>query len=307
MTQTLGIVILSAAVAAAAGVGTHLALGAGPRSGANAAGDPTAASLERLSDELAGLAERQRTLESSLARLETSGAESELVAPGPTRVSQSDIEAAVASYLGRSGLGAVEAAAEAPAVVPMEDRVSAAMAELAAEGLSDLDRQALWRRYAEEGLSDEIVAAYEALAERSPNDPESHVELAGAYLNKIFEVGNSPEAGLWATKADRAFDRALELDDRHWEARFSKAVSLSFWPPVFGKQGEAIKQFETLVQQQAGLPPQDNFAQTHLLLGNMYRQIGEEQQAAAAWERGLEMFPDNAELMGQLEVFSSGE
>jgi len=84
-------------------------------------------------------------------------------------------------------------------------------------------------------------------------------------------------------------------------------MSLSFWPPVFGKQGEAIRQFEILVDQQADLPRDARYAETHLLLGNMYRQIGEEEQSLAAWQHGLELYPDHLELQGQLQVFATAE
>jgi len=116
----------------------------------------------------------------------------------------------------------------------------------------------------------------------------------------VFKAGNGPEAGIWATKADKAFDAALAVDDHCWDARFSKAVSLSFWPPVFGKQGEAIKNFEVLTEQQASQPSDPKFAQTWLLLGNMYQQTGRMDQALATWQKGLALFPGNEALQAQI-------
>jgi tetratricopeptide (TPR) repeat protein len=305
MTQTnLPWILVSTALAALAGAaGGYLSA---PKTAAARAPEGNAAALESLNAAVERLAERQTSLDVALEELR---AGTELVAPAGARVAPSEIEAAVARWM--EGRPADESAAGAPAAaeaeLPLEDRVAAALERLDAEGLDDLEWQALWREFAEQGLTDELVAVYEARAAAASNDPDAQVAVAGAYLSKILEVGSSPEAGLWATKADQALDRALSIDDHHWDARFTKAMSLSFWPPVFGKQGEAIRQFEILIDQQAGLPREERFAQTHLLLGNMYRQIGEEEQALAAWRQGLELYPDHHELQGQLQVFDTAE
>ena len=89
-------------------------------------------------------------------------------------------------------------------------------------------------------------------------------------------------------------------------ARFTKAMSLSFWPPVFGKQGEAIQHFEILANQQEEGPPSGHFAQTYLLLGNMYAEQGKSEKALEAWERGLGYFPSNESLNKQLKIHQGG-
>ena len=105
----------------------------------------------------------------------------------------------------------------------------------------------------------------------------------------------------WSAKADKAFDKALEVDDEHWEARFNKAVSLSNWPAFLGKSGEAIRQFEILVAQQEGSgKTRGGFDQTYHFLGNMYQQIGETDKAAAIWARGRELYPDSRPILEQL-------
>jgi len=223
------------------------------------------------------------------------------------RVSLGDLDLAVARWMeehgsARGGSDEPALAQESEPEPSNEAAVETALAKLLDPELDDVERQNLWRAYAAQGLTDALIAAYEKRAEREPNDPDRQVELGEAYLQKIFEVGNSPLAGVWATKADRAFDSALALDERHWGARMNKAVSLSFWPPVFGKQTEAIQHFETLVAQQAERESEPRFAQTHLLLGNMYQQLGDAQKAIGAWERGLERFPDDEDLAKQLAL-----
>ena len=219
-----------------------------------------------------------------------------------TRSEQVDVGAAVAEWMAEHGspaalpASAAEADAEAGAMTADE-----AIAKLFDPDFDGLEREEYWQRVRHAGLVDEVIAAYEERAAAYPDDPDTQVDLGRAYIEKIQEVGAGPMAGKWAMKADGQFDRALEIDERHWEARFSKAVALSFWPPVFGKQNEAIQQFEVLVGQQEGSARSAHHAQTHLLLGNMYQQLGKHEEALAAWERGLALFPDDQSLRAQLE------
>jgi tetratricopeptide (TPR) repeat protein len=174
---------------------------------------------------------------------------------------------------------------------------------LADEGLTDLERQELFQRLRETGRIDEYVAAIEALTAADPENAELQVALGHAYLQQLFGVGHAPEQqGALAMKADAAFDRALELDDQNWAARFSKAVSLSNWPDFMGRGPEAIEHFETLLEQQAAVPKRDEFAMTYLFLGNMQQAGGQREKAVATWRAGLELFPGMEELQRAIEL-----
>lgn len=176
-----------------------------------------------------------------------------------------------------------------------------AMDRILAGGLDWEEAQKLWKEVEAAGQLDELVKLLEERAKSRGNDPDAQTQLGLAYLQKTFRAGGGPEAGLWATKADRAFDAALQADDAHWEARFQKAVSLSFWPPMMGKQPDAVKQFETLVaQQEASGTKAKGYAQTYLFLGNMHLQMGAKDKALAAWNQGLAQFPDDAELQKKI-------
>jgi tetratricopeptide (TPR) repeat protein len=77
-------------------------------------------------------------------------------------------------------------------------------------------------------------------------------------------------------------------------------VSLSFWPPIMGKQPEAIQQFEMALAQQEARPSRPEYAQTYLFLGNLYRQQGNAARAKEIWKKGSELFPENDELTRKL-------
>jgi tetratricopeptide (TPR) repeat protein len=267
----------------------------------------SAEALQRAAASLGDLARRMDDIERGMTALRAERP------PSPdARVSLAEIESAVASYLERhdsstttaseadaSAAGANAAAPAATAELGVDD----AFARLTSGTLSEEQRQKLWAEMGKRGLSDALVARFEAAVEGSPNDPDLRVDLGAAYIQKIFEAGGStPLAGMWAMKADRAFDAALALDDHHWEARFSKAVSYSFWPPALGMQNKAIAQFEMLIEQQQDQPPQPQFARTYRFLGTMYQQTGNPQKALQVWQQGLALFPGDDELKNQVAL-----
>jgi tetratricopeptide (TPR) repeat protein len=263
--------------------------------------------LQRASASLGELARRVDAVEQQLSVLRA-----ERVSPAGSRVSLGEIESAVASYMERHDSQAAAAgdATASPAAEPSTPPASAgelgvddAFEQLTSGNLSEEQRQKLWAEMGKRGLSDALVAKFEAAVEGSPNDPDLRVDLGSAYIQKIFEAGGStPLAGMWAMKADRAFDAALALDDHHWDARFSKAVSYSFWPPALGMQNKAIAQFEVLIEQQQSEPPQPQFANTYRFLGTMYQQTGNPQKALQVWQQGLALFPGDDELKNQVAL-----
>jgi tetratricopeptide (TPR) repeat protein len=166
---------------------------------------------------------------------------------------------------------------------------------------SSLDaRQAAWAKLRERGLLDEAIALAEARAAAAPDDPVAQFDLGVGYIEKIQEVGGGIEAGKWASKADDAFDRSLALDEEHLDARLYKAMSLSFWPPIFGKRAEAIAQFETLIEKQAAHPAQDHFANSYMLLGNLHMDSGDSAKALEVWKAGAAAFPQNSDLAAKV-------
>ena len=87
---------------------------------------------------------------------------------------------------------------------------------------------------------------------------------------------------------------AQRLDPRE-EARFRKAVGLTYGPTLSSRQGEAIAHFEKLVAQQVNLPSDPRFAQTYLYLGRLHAQRGDAARARQIWQEGLARHPKDAE------------
>jgi tetratricopeptide (TPR) repeat protein len=178
-----------------------------------------------------------------------------------------------------------------------------ALAKFLDSNLEYADLEKVWDELAEAGLIDEAISMLEDEAALYPENEDLQLQLGLAYLQPMSR-GNvaGVEAGQWAMKADTTFDSILKSNPENWDARFTKAISYSFWPPMFGKQQSAIDHFEILVGQQANQNSDPKFAQTHLLLGNMYYQTGQTEKATAAWNQGLVQFPEDAALREQLGI-----
>ena len=295
--KMLPVLLASAAVALLAGGGAALAL-RGSSSEAPVAHDDIAR-LSAAVDALRGQqADLRAALDAMALQVGTSG--------GRTAVSGADVDAAVARWMDeREARLAAEDSAKAKlaadgAVADAKPDADDFFEKLLNPDLKGDARESLWKQIRDAGLTDEMIARMEALASAHPNDAGIQVALGEAYLQKIFEVGNGPEAGVWATKADKSFDAALAINPQQWDARFAKAISLSFWPPMFGKQAEAIQNFETLIAQQESQPSKPEFAQTYLWLGNLYLQQGKTDQAKEVYGKGLVAFPNDPELLKQL-------
>ena len=285
--NTTAVVVVSAVLATAAAAGVSFAL--------RPPADDAAAM--KLLDVETRLGDLQRANEELRGALDALRDRPEPVAAAPVQrreaapVTQEMIAAAVELYLSKRA-GRAEAA-------------DAAAGGDGGEAAFDLERDfdklagtnlwsdsALWRKAFEAGRMDDVIAKFEELAEANPNDPESQMQLARACMSYV-----QMDQSKWqfSMKADKQFDKVLALDDHHWEARFTKAVSYTFYPDFLGKKKDAIAHFETLIDQQDSMPVQDDQAQTYLYLGNLLAER-EPERAAEIWRRGLRRHPNNQEL-----------
>jgi tetratricopeptide (TPR) repeat protein len=282
--QPTATILLSVLAATAAAVGTHFVLRPN-----ELPVDPAAVDLQRVVDELRS---SQRSLQQRLDALANAPAPAvsapgavERTAAGPDA---SQIAAAVEAYLQQRGGGAPIAANAAAGGAGFD--LATDFAQLV--GTSFWEDATGWKKAFAAGRMDEVIKQFESLAKANPNDPKVQMDLANAYLAYL-----QMDQSKWqlSMKADGVFDKVLELDERHWEARFSKAMSYTFWPDFLGKKKEAIGHFETLMAQQESMPVDANQAQTYLYLGNLL-EGRDPQRAREIWQKGARRHPDNQEL-----------
>jgi hypothetical protein len=161
-------------------------------------------------------------------------------------------------------------------------------------------KQATWAQLRETGKFDEAIKTLEDRAAKDSKAPEIPATLGQAYLHKAGSIQDVREQGILGMKADQTFDLALNLDSENWEARFWKATAMSYWPAQLGKGKEVIEHLVELVKQQEVQPPQPQFAQVYVLLGEQYQKQGYTDYATQAWKRGMNLFPNDETLSNKL-------
>lgn len=161
-------------------------------------------------------------------------------------------------------------------------------------------KQATWKQLRESGRIDQAIRELEQRAAKDPRVAEYPAVLGQAYLQKCATIQDVREQGILAMQADKVFDTALSLDPANWEARFTKAVALSYWPANLNKGGEVIQHFQTLIEQQETQAPQPQFAESYVWLGDQYNKAGRNDYARTVWERGATLFPSHDGLKTKL-------
>jgi hypothetical protein len=110
---------------------------------------------------------------------------------------------------------------------------------------------AKWKAIADAGALDDAVAMFEQFARRASESAAAQVELGSAYLQKVFKPATDPKPACGRRRPTRPSTPARRRRPQLRTRASRKPSALSFWPPVFGKQTEAINHFEILAAQQA--------------------------------------------------------
>jgi len=165
------------------------------------------------------------------------------------------------------------------------------------------EKQAAWKQLQNAGGLDQTIAALKAGMAKHPNDAAYPAELGVAYINKLMTMhasGNYNEMAALGLQADQSFDAALKLDPSNWEAQYYKAASMAYWPPEMNKGPEVIQRLSSLIDQQETMPPQPQFSQIYVLLGEQYQKAGQPDNAIQTWRRGAAKFPGDPALQKKI-------
>jgi tetratricopeptide (TPR) repeat protein len=198
----------------------------------------------------------------------------------------------------------IEPEPAAAAVSPEQaGKVRTFLTKLAAGEIRGDQMSELWEILPASGLMDEAIAALKSNARAHPNDPDAQYGVGIGFISKL--MGGQVtfvEQGQLSMMADQAFSQALKLDERHFGARYSKAISYTFWPDAYGKGPDAIKHFEILRRQSAGSTDEPMLESVYTNLGVQYLKAGNPAKAREALIEGVRLFPDSRDLKGQLEA-----
>jgi tetratricopeptide (TPR) repeat protein len=161
-------------------------------------------------------------------------------------------------------------------------------------------KQAAWKLLRDTGQLDQAIAQLKEAVKDDPSVAEYSAVLGQAYLQKLGTTQDIRQQSILAMEADQTFDEALKLDPNNWDARFWKASALTHWPAELNKSQEVMENLSTLIDQQETRPPQPEYAQTYVLLGEQYLKAGYPDNAQQMWQRGAALFPNNGQLQAKL-------
>jgi hypothetical protein len=194
--------------------------------------------------------------------------------------------------------------AKVPATPPAKPSFAADISQLLQTLVSPqatyAQKQAAWKQLRDDGKLDEAIAELERAAKTDPSAAVYSAALGQAYLQKLETTQDTRDQAILAMKADQTFDQALNADPNNWDARFYKASALSHWPAELNKSQDVIENFSTLIEQQETQPPQPQFAQSYLRLGEQYQKSGYADLALEMWQRGAALFPSDQALQAKL-------
>lgn len=188
---------------------------------------------------------------------------------------------------------------------PQPTPFSQAIDTLVSPQVSFAQKQVAWKQLEDAGQLDEAIEALKQGATNNPSSAAYPAALGQAQLRKAGVVsrngGSISEMGILGMQADQNLDAALKLDPANWEAQFFKAAAMSYWPLELNKGEEVVQRLSHLIDQQNTMPPEPQFAQTYLVLGNQYQKMGKPDYAAATWQLGAQKFPGSVELQQKIK------
>jgi hypothetical protein len=153
------------------------------------------------------------------------------------------------------------------------------------------EKQSILHQMGQSGKLDAAIGELEQRARDQGPDPAVLATLGRTYLEKAGTLQDVREQGVLGLKADQSFEQALVADAQNWDARYWKALAMSYWPAQMGKTPELMESLLTLIQQQEAAPPRPEFARSYALLGEQYQRSGYNDYARQVWQRGAAVFP----------------
>ena len=144
------------------------------------------------------------------------------------------------------------------------------------------------------GEYDRCLAFFEKLVADHPESANAQLNMGFAHVDKIPVEGAITQVIL-ANTALTHFTAALELEES-WIGRYTRGNSYLYWPAIFGRTQLGIDDLERAIELAESLPKKSYHGRAWASLGDGYWRLSDPEKAFATYRKGLERYPDNAEL-----------
>lgn len=136
-----------------------------------------------------------------------------------------------------------------------------------------------------------------------PDESNAHLQLGQAWGNLAQQAGETNDMMLAMKGVNEAFaefDKAVQLNPNNFEAHLNYGAFGVNVPALFGKLDQGVAHLETAESLLEKTFPNGNpgvSAGVYQLLGQGYQMQGRIEEARTAWEKVLELTPDNEQGM----------
>ncbi len=155
-------------------------------------------------------------------------------------------------------------------------------------------------------LADEAEMRFWGWLESDPDSPDARTGLARVMLQCRVPFLGLMEQGALSARATTILREALELDPTHWGARYTLALNFYYSPEFLGLTRDAIREFETLIEQQGTRTDDPQMAGPFAYLGDLYLREKRTEAAHEVWRRGAQLFPADDQLRRRLDGIVAG-
>jgi hypothetical protein len=154
------------------------------------------------------------------------------------------------------------------------------------------------RRQAAEALraADADEARLRAAVAANPRDADALVALATVLVRCRVPFAELAAQGQLAGEGVELLQRALEIEPRHWLARFTLGAVYFRMPSFLGRAGDAARELDRLIADHGGAPPSPALARAFEMRGVLHARAGRADSARAVWRRGAVAFPADTAL-----------
>ena len=132
------------------------------------------------------------------------------------------------------------------------------------------------------------------------------LNLSLSYVDQMMGK-NLLRQGDLSTRSQKAVEKIIERDARHWPAWYIRGINNLYWPDWFGKAAPARDYLREAVELHAKLTPEqqdenDMYALGYLALGDAYALLDQPVEARRSWKSGVGYYPFYSPLRERLAL-----